>query len=138
MGFSSKLKIDSPLADSAKRRAAARRAVTKAAKNFQKNLQDAMENSPHTGRIVTKARGGNFRVRHQQSRRGQRPAPFTRFLKNSIRYRLISATESEVDVTADYAEHLVKMGRVIVSKGDLAAGQKDLNGTLKSELLGLI
>lgn len=98
-----------------------------------------MENSPHTGKMVTKARGENFRVRHQQSRRGQRPAPFTRTLKNSIRARRLSETSSIVEIGAEYAERLQNdLGRVIVSKQDEKEGQRDLDRNLELEFKELL
>lgn len=138
MSFTSTLNLDSEIFSQAKRRAAGGRAVRKTARDFAKTLQDKMENSPHTGSVVTKARGENFRVRHQQSRRGQRPAPFTKRLLRSIRPRRISEIESIVEVGAEYAEHLVKIGRVIVSKQDAKEGQEQLDANLESEMSKLI
>lgn len=135
MAFQSELRLDSEIFNREKRRAAGGRAVRKTARDFAGNLQDKMEDSPHTGRVVTKARGENFRVRHQQSRRGQRPAPFTRKLKNSIRAKRLSEIESIVEIGAEYAERLQRdLGRVIVSKKDEAEGQNELDRNREIEL----
>lgn len=138
MSFQSQLRLDSEIFNRDKRKSAGGRAVQKTALTFAKSLQDKMENSPHTGKVVTKARGTNFRVRHQQSKRGQRPAPFTRTLKNSIRARRLSEIESVVEVGAEYAERLQEIGFVIVSKQDETEGQKDLDRNLEIELGGLL
>jgi hypothetical protein len=138
MSFRSSLKLDSLIFSAEKRKAAGGRAVMKTAREFAKSVQDKMENSPHTGKTVTKAAGVGFSVRHQQSRRGQRPAPFTRNLLRSVKPKRINQVESVVEVGAEYAEHLVNLGRVIVSKSDLRGGQKMLDANAKSELKQLI
>lgn len=134
MSFKSSLKFDSPIFSQSKRRAAGGRAVRKSAREFVKDVRDKMENSPHTGKIITVTRGGNFRIRHQQSRRGQRPAPLTRKLKNSVKDRRVSETESIVDVEAEHAEYQVKLGRVIVSAKDEAEAQRNLDKNVAVEI----
>lgn len=133
------MELDSGIFSQSKRQAAGGRAVRKTARDFVTNLQNKMENSPHTGTVVTKARGANFRVRHQQSRRGQRPAPFSRKLKNSIRARRLSETTSVVEIGAEYAERLqTTLGRVIVSRTDEREAQTDLDRNLENELNQLL
>jgi hypothetical protein len=139
MPFQSTLNLDSGLFSQNKRQAAGGRAVRKTARSFVRELQNKMENSPHTGSVVTKARGAGFRVRHQQSSRGQRPAPFTRKLLNSIRARRLSESESIVEIGAEYAEKLQnELGRVIVSRQDEREAQSDLDRNLESELIQLL
>ncbi len=139
MSFKSSLKLDSPIFDRDKRRAAGGRAVRKTATDFAKDLQDKMESSPHTGKIVIKARGETFRVRHQQSRRGERPASFTKTLLRSVRSRRVSDVEYETTVDAFYAERLqTELGRVIVSRQDEVDAQKALDSNLAEELQKLL
>jgi hypothetical protein len=134
MAFKSSLKLDSPLFSAEKRKAAGGRAVYKSAREFAQSTQNKMETGAHTGKIVTKARGENFRVRHQQSRRGQRPAPFSKRLLLSVRAKRLSQTESTVEVGADYAEHLqFNLGRKIVTPGDLKEAKKNLDNNLVEE-----
>ena len=138
MSFKSILKLDSPIISAEKRKAAGGHAARNAARKFKNDLQQKMETGQHTGKTVTKARGGGFSVRHQQSKRGERPAPFTRTLKNSIRDKRVSETESVVKVEAEYAERLIKLGRVIVSAKDRRDGQKDLDQEKTKEFAKLL
>ena len=95
-----------------------------------------MENSPHTGTIVTKARGENFRVRHRQSRRGERPAPFTKDLLNSLKAKKTGEFSAQVDSDSPAANKLIfEDGRVIVSNDDLKDAERKQNAAANAELL---
>lgn len=139
MSFKSSLKLGSAIFSQSRRRAAGGRAVRKTAREFARDVQNKMENSPHTGKTITVARGGNFRVRHQQSRRGQRPAPLTRFLLNSVRMRTISPTKAETRVNADYGEILQNsLGRKIITGKDIDEANESLIKNTEAELRKLI
>lgn len=130
MSFRSDLKLESRIFNRAELTRAISNAVVITAKEFKQSTGDKMENSPHTGEVVTKARGGNFRVRHQQSRRGQRPAPFSRNLLNALTSRKTGDTSAVVEIDdgrAPYAEILQRdLGRIIMSKEDAAEAERQL------------
>lgn len=133
MSFKSSLELPEFFNRGALRRAGGR-AVYQTARDFVPYLQEQQENSPHTGKVVTKSRGANFRVRHQQSRRGQRPAPFTRKLLRSVKARRVNETSAEVNIEAPHAEHLLKMDRILVSDKDLIVGQRMLDRNCEAEI----
>ncbi len=138
MSFKSTLKLDSRFFDPRARQRAASRAVAKTIRAFAGTIQNKMENSPHTGKTVTKVRGVGFSIRHQQSKRGERPSPFTRKLLRSVKPRKISETRGIVEVGAEYAENLLELGRVIVSAKDLSEGQNLLNKNCLQEIKNLL
>ncbi len=125
MSIKTSVRLDSKIFNSPELKRALSKVPLQMARDFAKDLGVKMENSPHTGKVVTKSRGGNFKVRHQQSRRGERAAPFTRTLIRSIKARRNGDFSAVVDSDAPYADKLIfEDGRVIVSNEDLAQARK--------------
>lgn len=122
-----------PVFNQAKFSAAASRATTKTGGETVAAIQNAMENSPHTGKVI-KRRGR----RHQQSRRGQRPAPLSGNLKNSVKLRKVSTNEVVVSVDAEYTERLIKLDRVIISESDQKKAGESLRRNYENELKNLV
>lgn len=120
MSSNTQVKLDSKIFNRAELRRTLSGVIQKSAKEFVSDVQMKMENSPHTGDVVTKARGETFRVRHRQSRRGERPAPFSKDLLNSLEAKRTGEFGAEVDSDSEYADKLIfEDGRVIVSDQDL-------------------
>lgn len=140
MSFKSKLTLDSNFFRPEARKQAFGAAVIQSAKEFDNDLTNKMETGPHTGKITTrgKARGENFRRRHQASKRGERPAPDTNELKNSINSKRTGELSAEVEVAAPHGEILQKGGRLVMTDDDRAEAQQKLNGRLNNALLNLI
>lgn len=145
MSFKSSLQLDSPIFDKAKRSGAIRRVVRQSAKEFKNSLRGKMINSPHTGKVYRRRSGNGFSRGHQASRRGERPAPETFNLANSITDKFINDFEATVEVTAkskdgfDYPEHLQdEMGREIMTEADVEeadrAFQKKANEAIRNLL----
>lgn len=139
MSSKTSVKLDSRIFNRSELRRTLSKIVQKSAKEFVPDVQEKMENSPHTGTVVTKARGENFRVRHQQSKRGERPAPFSKDLLNSLQARGVGEFTAQVDSTSEYADKLIfEDGRIIVSNEDLKEAekkqQKEANAALKNLL----
>lgn len=122
-----------PVFNTAKHSAIQSRAVMKAASDTVLDIQNEMENSPHTGKVVRR-RGR----RHQQSRRGERPAPFTKNLKRSVKKTRISEHEIEIKPDAEYTERLIKLGRVIISESDEKKAGERLQRGYENELKSLV
>lgn len=58
--------------------------VSRQARDFKTLTKQRQIAGPHTGAVVSRGSGDGFRLRHQQSARGERPAPDTFTLVNSI------------------------------------------------------
>lgn len=139
MTFRCVVKLDSKIFNRGELRRAAAKVVKKSAKNFVSDVADKMENSPHTGDVVTKARGENFKVRHRQSRRGERPAPFSRNLLNSLEAKQTGELVWQVDSNSEYADKLIfEDGRVIVSDQDLKDAENRQTAAANAELKSLL
>lgn len=138
MTFKTTVRLDSKIFNRDEIKRLAGTVAYESAKDFAKDLQNKMEHSPHTGDVVTKARGANFRVRHQQSRRGERPSPFTRVLLGSIKARK-NGDSSFVDSDAPYADKLIfDDGRVIVADEDLKIAEVNQTTKFNAEILKLL
>lgn len=146
MSFKSTLKLDSKLFSGEERKVLLGGIVRRLAKEFRRDLQQKMINGPHTGKITTrgKARGAGFSRRHQASRRGERPAPDTNSLVNSIEDRPISELSAEVEVTKPYldsnGEEVLqgKLGREIMTNQDVREVEILFNRRAYTALLELL
>lgn len=92
------------------------RCLTRLVKRFKNERVQDMASSPHTG-VVYKKYGdagtaggpGGFRRFHQASARGQRPAPDTFNLSNSLRDEKLNPQQHRFyvdDITAPYGKYL--------------------------------
>lgn len=79
-----------------------------------------MITGPHTGTISTrgKVRGDGFSRRHQVSRRGERPAPDTNALLESITDEKTSDLSGVVEVEAEHGAILQAGGRLVMTDED--------------------
>lgn len=131
MSFKSILKLQSPLFDTSKIRAAASMAVGKTAKQFKNYTRQKMIKSSPSGKLYEKtARGAGTRRFHRASARGQRPAPDTMTLVNAVSDRKTGEFSAEVFIAdkinpenganaRDYAGRLQnKMNRPIMQEAD--------------------
>lgn len=139
MGFESIAKLDSPIFDIARTKQAGSTALTIAAKTFKDETKRRMTQGPATGRIYSRSRGPNFRRAHRASARGERPAPDTLKLVNSIGDERIADSVHEVSANTDYAEILQdKLDRPIMSEQDARQAEADLQRVYDAEIAKLI
>lgn len=120
MSFKSSLKLTAPIFSKTKRRQAFSNVVRRAIKGFRRSLQEKMIAGPHTGKITTrgKSRGGGFSRQHQASRVGERPAPDSNELINSITDEMTGELSGLVRVEAEHGEILQKSGRLVMTDDD--------------------
>jgi hypothetical protein len=128
MAFRSTLKLDSKIFDKAARRREFSQIVRTSAKEFRQAIRDKMINSPHTGRLYERRGGAGFRRRHQASRRGERPAPDTFRLVNSVVDAKTGEFSASVEVKADYGEILQREHeREIMTENDVREAEQEFN-----------
>ena len=133
MSVKTTVKFDSKIFNSAELKRALSKLPLAEAKKFVAGLQEKMDSSPHTGKVVTKVRGKEFRIRHQQSKRGERPAPFSRVLINSLKAKSTGEYSAQLNSDAEYADKLIfEDGRVIVSDQDLSDARKSLQSEVNA------
>lgn len=139
MPFKAELRLDSKLFDPDARKSAFRGVVRRSAKRFRRSLQEKMENSPHTGRIYTRGRGDGFEHSHRASRIGERPAPDTDNLVDSIIDTRTGDLTATVEIAAEYGVRLQKnAGRLLMTAEDLAEAQDDLDSASERALSSLL
>lgn len=103
------LEFNSPVFDDTQRLEVASRCLTRLAKRFKAERVAAMVAGPHTGVLYKRAGGGNFQRFHRASARGERPAPDTTNLINSVVDQKLSALQHTVfvdDSKAPYGKWL--------------------------------
>lgn len=139
MPFKIETKLNSKLFDKANRTQPFANLISKNAREFRQSTKQKMVNDSKSGRLYQKRRGANFRRAHRASARGERPAPDTQTLLNSISDRSVSDLSSEVyiadkvnpdsgTVTTKYGPILQeKLGRPIMVDEDVQEAQTKMN-----------
>lgn len=140
MSFKSALRLDAKIFNASERRRAFRKVVSQSAKAHRRALQEKMIYGPHTGRVTTrgKSRGDGFTRRHQASREGERPAPDTNTLINSISSEMTGELSAKVEIEAEYGEILQKGGRLVMTETDVAEADKDFDTRARRALIDLL
>ncbi|HEX8289820.1 MAG TPA: hypothetical protein VF556_17695 [Pyrinomonadaceae bacterium] len=146
MSFKSTLKLDSKLFDETERKRILAAPVRQSAKEFKTDLKNKMIFGPHTGRETTRGKesGDGFTRKHRASRRGERPAPDTNSLVNSIEDKPLSEFSAIVEVTKPYTdssgEEVLqgKLGRKIMTSEDVDEAEKKFNDRARRALISLL
>ncbi len=103
------VELTSPVWNATERVEVASRCLTRLAKRFKVERVSAMSAGPHTGVVYKRSGGGNFQRFHRASARGERPAPDTNNLLNSVKDQKIASLQHAVyvdDAKAPYGKWL--------------------------------
>lgn len=123
----STFKLQSPIFDKAARSQVISKVVRDAAKRFKVSTKEKMTSGTRSGRVYARKRGASFRRAHRASARGERPAPDTLKLLNSIQDKSIGAFKSQVSTNVPYASILQEeLDRPIMSERDAEDAQNEM------------
>lgn len=103
------VELNSPVWNDPQRVDVVSRCLTRLAKRFKVERIGAMVAGPHTGVNYKRASGGGFQRFHRASARGERPAPDTTNLINSVEDLKLASLQHAVyvdDAKAPYAKWL--------------------------------
>lgn len=101
--------LNSPVWNDLQRNDVVSRCLTRLAKRFKTERVEAMVAGPATGILYKKGSGAGFQRFHRASARGERPAPDTTNLINSVQDLKLAALQHAVyvdDSSAPYAKWL--------------------------------
>lgn len=107
--------LNSPVWDDLKQSDIVSRCLTKLAKRFKSERVDAMVAGPHTGILYRRPGPTGAQRFHRASARGERPAPDTTNLINSVEDQKLSPTQHTVyvdDAKAPYGKWLQDEGNL--------------------------
>lgn len=118
------VELTSPVWNDQQRAEVVSRCLTRLAKKFKAERVEAMVAGPATGRLYKRKAGGNFQRFHRASARGERPAPDTTNLINSVEDLKLATLQHAVyveDSKAPYGKFLQDpdvLDRPIATLGD--------------------